>query len=37
MFVWISEFDPDYIMSNLEKFLIGFYPAMAQCLVLKKK
>ena len=32
-----SEFDPDFILSNLEKYLIGFYPAFAQCLVLKKR
>lgn len=31
------EFDPDFILSNLEKFMIGFYPALAQCLVLKKR
>jgi hypothetical protein len=31
-----SEFDSDYILSNLERYLIGRYPAMAQCLVLRK-
>jgi 2-polyprenyl-3-methyl-5-hydroxy-6-metoxy-1,4-benzoquinol methylase len=30
------EFNPDFILSNLEKYLIGSYPALAQCLVLKK-
>jgi SAM-dependent methyltransferase len=30
-------FDTDAIVSNLERYLIGrYYPAMAQCLVLKK-
>lgn len=31
------EFNPDFILSNLEKYLVGFYPALAQCLVLKKR
>jgi len=30
------EFVPDKILSRLEKFLVGNYPAMAQCLVLQK-
>ena len=31
------EFNADFILANLEKFLIGSYPALAQCLVLKKR
>jgi len=31
------EFNPDLILSSLEKYLIGFYPALAQCLVLQKR
>jgi hypothetical protein len=30
------EFNPDIILSNLEKNLIGRYPALAPCVVLKK-
>jgi 2-polyprenyl-3-methyl-5-hydroxy-6-metoxy-1,4-benzoquinol methylase len=30
------EFNPDFILCNLEKYLIGIYPALAQCMVLKK-
>jgi SAM-dependent methyltransferase len=30
------EFNADFILSNLEKFLIGSYPALAQCVVLKR-
>ncbi len=30
------EFNPDFILCNLEKFLVGSYPALAQCMVLKK-
>lgn len=30
------EFSPDFILANLEKYLIGSYPALAQCMVLKK-
>jgi 2-polyprenyl-3-methyl-5-hydroxy-6-metoxy-1,4-benzoquinol methylase len=30
------EFNPDFILSNLEKYLIGSYPSLAQCMVLKK-
>jgi SAM-dependent methyltransferase len=32
-----AEFSEDYVQSNLEKYLTGrFYPALVQCLVLKK-
>jgi hypothetical protein len=31
------EFDPDWILSNLEKFMVGQYPTMTQCMVLGKK
>jgi hypothetical protein len=31
------EFSPDLILRNLEKYFIGYYPALAQCLVLKKR
>jgi SAM-dependent methyltransferase len=31
------EFTPDLILSSLEKYLIGVYPALAQCMVLKKR
>jgi len=31
------EFDPDFIMANLETFMVGVYPALAQCLVLRKR
>ena len=31
------EFSCDHILSHLEKHLIGFYPALAQCLMLKKR
>jgi SAM-dependent methyltransferase len=31
------QFNPDAILSNLEKYLIGFYPALAQCLALRKR
>jgi 2-polyprenyl-3-methyl-5-hydroxy-6-metoxy-1,4-benzoquinol methylase len=31
------EFSPDAILGNLEEFYIGAYPALAQCLVLKKR
>jgi SAM-dependent methyltransferase len=30
------EFDPDYIQSHLERYLVGVYPALAQCFVLRK-
>jgi len=30
------EFDTDFILSHLEDYLIGTYPALAQCLVLKR-
>ncbi len=29
-------FDPERILSNLDKYLIGQYPALSQCLVLRK-
>jgi SAM-dependent methyltransferase len=32
-----QEFDADVVMNNLEKYLIGYYPALAQCVVLKKR
>jgi len=32
-----EEFSTDYILGNLERFLIGHYPALAQCVVLRKK
>ena len=31
-----DEFDPDRILSTLEQFMIGDYPALAQLMVLKK-
>jgi 2-polyprenyl-3-methyl-5-hydroxy-6-metoxy-1,4-benzoquinol methylase len=31
------EFNPDFILSNLEKYFIGIYPALAQCLIIKKR
>jgi len=30
------EFDADKILSHLETYFLGFYPALAQCLVLRK-
>jgi hypothetical protein len=30
------EFNADFILSNLEKYLIGSYPALAQCVVLRR-
>jgi hypothetical protein len=30
------EFNPDFVLSNLEKYLTGACPALAQCRVLKK-
>lgn len=30
------EFDPDEIQSNLEQYLYGGYPALSQCIVLRK-
>jgi SAM-dependent methyltransferase len=32
-----SEFSADRTLSNLEKYMIGYYPALAQCLVLRKR
>jgi len=32
-----DSFDTDHILSHLEEFCVGSYPAMAQCLVLEKK
>jgi hypothetical protein len=31
-----SPFSVDSILSNLEKYLIGQYPVLVQCLVLRK-
>lgn len=31
------EFNADFILANLEKFKVGFYPALAQCMVLRKR
>lgn len=31
-----SDFNPDAILSNLDQYLIGNYPTLVQCLVLKK-
>ena len=30
------EFNPDNILARLETFLVGYYPALAQCIVLQK-
>lgn len=32
-----AEFNTDFILANLEKFMLGFYPALAQCMVLRKR
>jgi len=30
------EFDPKYVLANLSEYMIGSYPALAQCIVLRK-
>lgn len=32
----VDAFDPERVQSNLADFMIGYYPALAQCLVLEK-